>query len=97
MTSDVIKSHTLMATVEKACTAGVPDETMHFGLPDELNGAKAGLCMQELEKMVVHCGMDPVFNIIQQNGTEIDMLTEPGKLTKTNVDTWINDLTTDGV
>jgi hypothetical protein len=45
MTVDVIKSHSLMATVEKACTPGIPDENMHFGLPDEPNGDKVGLCM----------------------------------------------------
>jgi hypothetical protein len=39
ITVDVIKAHSLMATVEKACTAGIPDENMHFGLPDEPTGA----------------------------------------------------------
>jgi hypothetical protein len=41
--------------------------------------------------------MDPVFNVIQENGPAINMLKEPGKLTKTKVETWIKDLTTNGV
>ena len=94
ITVDVIKAHSLMATVEKACTAGIPDEGMHFDLPDEPTGAKVGLCLREFERIIIHCGMDLVFNIIQENGPAINMLKEPGKLTKTKVETWINDLTT---
>jgi hypothetical protein len=97
ITVDVIKAHSLMATVEKACTAGIPDESMNFGLPDEPTGAKVGLCLREFESIVIHCGMDHVFNIIQKDGPAINMLTEPGKLTRTKVETWINDLTTLGV
>ena len=86
-----------MATVEKACTTGIPDENLHFGLPDEPTGAKVGVCLREFETIVIHCGMDPVFNVIQKDGPTINMLKEPGKLTRTKVETWINDLTTLGV
>jgi hypothetical protein len=97
ITVDAIKAHSLVATVQKACTAGIPDENMHFGLPDELTGAKVGLCLRELERIIIHCGMDPVFKIIQENGPAINMLKEPGKFTKTKVETWIKYLTTLGV
>ena len=73
ITVDVIKAHSLMATVEKAYTAGIPDEGLHFGLPDEPTGAKVGLCLREFERIVIHCGMDPVLNIIQENGPAFNM------------------------
>ena len=94
---DVIKSHSLMAAVEKSCTAGLPDENLHFGLPDEPTGDKVGGCLREFDILVTHCGMEAVFHLIQEDGPNINMLKEPGKLTRLKVDLWVSDLTTRGV
>ena len=94
---DLIKSHALLATVEKTCTAGIIDENMHFGLADEPTGGKVGYCLREFETGLLHCGMEPVFRIIQEDGPDINMLKEPGKLTQLIVEIWVEDLTDRGV
>jgi hypothetical protein len=60
-TSDHLKACNAMAPVDQACKAGVVDEDLHFSLSSEPNGNKVSLCQTEIEKLVLECGMNPVF------------------------------------
>ena len=55
------------------------------------------LVIKEFTTFVYEAGMEGVFNIVLQDGSTLDMLTETGRLTSDIVETWCKDPTVDGV
>ena len=95
---DVLKNYQAVALIEKECIKGFRDQPeLLFSLPDESNGNMIVACITAFEDNMIAHGMESVFTIIKHDGTTVNMLQQPGMITASLVDTWTNDVLTDGV
>ena len=93
--ADPLKSHTAMANIEAKCVAGLSDQSdLLFCMKDEPNAHKFVSSIRSFEEVMALVGMEATFVIISSDGTKLNMLLEPGRLTLSIVDQWIKDLTT---
>jgi hypothetical protein len=92
--ADPIKNHQAMAPIEERCHRGLFSATTDplFSMADEPDADKTILSIKAFEKLVMYCGMDSVFYIVLDDGSKVNMLKEPGLVTKTMVDTWCEDV-----
>ena len=96
--ADVIKNHTAMTPIEVKCSTGLKDSPeLLFSTNEESNAGKVVPSLYAFKDSMVNCGMEGVFNIVQADGTKVNMLTSPGMVTTTMVGTWCDDLLTNGV
>ena len=87
-----------MAPIEVKCQAGLKDSPeLLFSTNEESNAGKVVPSLYAFKDSMVNCGMEGVFNIVQADGTKVNMLTSPGMVSTTMVDTWCADLLTNGV
>ena len=83
--------------IEEACKKGLSDTPeKHFGLVTE-KGPPLTASIQALETFVIDHGLEPAFQIIQHDGTVLNMLQNYGRLTSSIIDTWCNDALVLGV
>ena len=97
--ADPIKNHQAMAPIEERCRRGLSSATTDplFSMAGEPDADKTVLSIKAFEKLVMYCGMDSVFYIVLDDGSKVNMLKEPGLVTKTMVDTWCEDVLSKGV
>ena len=88
--ADPLKSHTALSSIETKCVAGLSEQTdLLFCMKDEPNAHKFVASIRALEEAFTLVGMEGVFAIIRPDGTTLNMLREPGRLTSSIVDDWI--------
>jgi len=88
--ADPLKSHTALSSIETKCVTGLSEQTdLLFCMKDEPNAHKFVASIRALEEAFTLVGMEGVFAIIQSDGTALNMLREPGRLTSSIVDDWI--------
>jgi hypothetical protein len=95
--ADPLKEYQAIKPVEEACNKGITEEKMQFCLKKETNASRLCLCIRNMEEHPQGLDMEPVYDIIVDDGETINMLQEPGLLMKEIVDTWIKDLTVNRV
>jgi hypothetical protein len=97
--ADPIKNHQAMAPIEERCRRGLSSATTDplFSMAGEPDADKTVLSIKAFEKLVMYCGMDSVFYIVMDDGSRVNMLKEPGLVTKTMVDDWCEDILSKGV
>jgi hypothetical protein len=88
-----------MAPIEERCCHGLFSVTTEplFSMAGEPHADKTVLSIKAFEKLVMYCGMDSVFYNVLDDGSKVNMLKEPGLVTKTMVDTWCEDVLSKGV
>jgi len=88
--ADPLKSHTALSSIEIKCVSRLSEQTdLLFCMKDEPNAHKFVASIRALEEAITLVGMEGVFVIIRPNGTMLNMLLEPGRLTSSIVDNWI--------
>jgi hypothetical protein len=93
-----LKAFQALNAVEEKCKAGLQSKgELVFGLPGETHYDKGALLLREMDDYLTNHGMEPVFQIVQSNGIVIDMLKQPGFVSTQLVESWIEDLTKNGV
>jgi hypothetical protein len=96
--TDVVKNLTALIPIEKFCVSGLKSNPLHhFCTQHESNAGNVVTVIRAMEKFMVSTGMDGVFNIIQHDGTCINMFQEPGLFTHSMVENWCGDLLHRGV
>jgi len=96
--TDVVKSFTAMAPIEDKHHLGRCDSpSLLFGIPNKPNANAVVSSITAFEERMVQHGMEVVFHVVTSNGTILNMLQEPGRCTSAIIDTWCNDLLTQGV
>ena len=91
-----LKECQAMKPVKETCNEGVIEAKTQVCLKNEANASRICLCIRNMEEHLQDLGMEPTCDIIADNEEHINMLQEPGLLTEEIVDTWIEDLTTNG-
>jgi len=92
---DPLKSHAAMANIETKCVAGLSDQcNLLFCMKDKANTHKFVSSIRAFEEAVSFVGMEAAFTIVHPDGSHLNMLLEPGRLTISIIDEWIQDLTT---
>ena len=93
-----LKGYQALLSIEEKCKGGLQAKgDFVFGLPGEKHHDKGALLLRELDELLTDARMEGVFHVVLPDGTMIDMLKQPGFVTKEMVETWIKDLTVDGV
>ena len=93
-----LKAFQALNAIEDKCKAGLQAKgTLVFGLPGETHFDKGALLLRELDEYMSYHGLEGVFQIVLSNGTMVDMLKQPGFVDTNLVESWIQDLTQDGV
>ncbi|CAB9529127.1 hypothetical protein SEMRO_2406_G326550.1 [Seminavis robusta] len=96
--TDVIKNHQALSPIELKCKEGLSDSPdLLFSLPGEPNADKVVPSLIALSEFMISVGMESVFRIIQTDGTQLDMLLQPGMVSSDIERTWHKDLTINGV
>jgi hypothetical protein len=96
---DDSKTYTALSALEDRCRGGIKSLSSagpFFCLDSETDAKHVITVIQSLKDYLETHGLDPVFNIVTATGT-INMLDQPSLLTKAVVDTWVQDLKTNGV
>ena len=95
--NDGLKSMQAISNNEEQCKQGLRVvTTVLFCRDTEEHGGKGAMVLKELDQYFMNHGMEAVFQIQTSTGT-LDMLKTPGLVTEEIVNTWIDDLTVDGV
>jgi hypothetical protein len=96
--TDVVKNLATIIPIEKYCTSGLKSNpTQHFCTQHEPNAGNIVSVIRAMEKFMISTGMDAVFNMIQPDGSNINMFQEPGLFTHSMVENWCGDLLARGV
>ena len=96
--TDVVKSLAAVIPIEKFCMAGLKaNPSHHFCTLHESNAGNIVSVIRAMEKFMISTGMDGVFNIIQADGSCINMFQEPGLFTHSMVKNWCVNLLSHGV
>jgi len=95
--TDVVKSFTAMVPIEDKCHLGLRDSpSLLFGMPNEPNANTVVSSITTFEERMIQHDMEAMFHIVTSDGT-LNMLQEPGRCTSAIIDTWCNDLLSQGV
>jgi len=95
--TDVVNSFTTMVPIEDKCHLGLRDSpSLLFGMPNEPNTNPVVSSITAFEERMIQHGMEAAFHIVTSDGT-LNMLQEPGCCTSAIIDTWCNDLLSQGV
>ena len=95
---DPSKDYQQMSLVETECRKGLAGTGKSlFCMTDEPDAKNIVTTLQNMEEDLEMKGLEGVFVIVKQDGTQINMLRQPGMYTEQDMRTWINDLTVDGV
>ena len=93
-----LKAFQALNAIEEKCKAGLEAKgTLVFGLAGETHFDKGALLLRELDEYMSYHGLESVFQIVLSNGAIVDMLKQPGFVDTDLVESWIKDLTQDGV
>lgn len=96
--TDAIKNHQHMHPIEDKCKQGLRDSPeLHFSLSHEPNANTIVSSIRAFEKLMINCGMDGVFTIIDKNVESISFLQQPGMINQRNLLDWCDDILTHGV
>jgi len=95
---DPVKTFALRTSIQTQVQGGLNGKGLtSFCLQSEPNAGKGMTALRHLSKLIPDFGLDGIFRIIQDDGSEIDMLKTPGFITPSIITNWQNDLTVDGV
>ena len=95
---DPSKNYQQMSLVETECRKGLGDTGKSlFCMTDEPDAKHIVTTLQNMEEDLQMKGLEGVFIIIKSDGSQINMLKQPGMYTEKDMRTWIKDLTEDGV
>jgi len=95
--TDVVKSFTAMAPIEDKCHLRLRDSpSLLFGMPNEPNANTVVSSITAFEERMIQHGMEAVFHVVTSDGT-LNTLQEPSRCTLAIIDTWCDDLLTQGV
>ena len=93
-----LKAFQALQSVEDKCKAGLQAKgTLVFGLQGETHFDKGALLLRELDECLTYNGLEGVFQIVNSDGTTIDMLKQPGFVSTDLVESWVKDLADLGV
>jgi hypothetical protein len=93
-----VKTFSIRTSIQTTVEEGLNGKKLTaFSLASEPNAGKGMVSIRHLDKLIPDIGLDGIFCIQKDDGTEINMLKTPGFVTQDLVDTWEKDLTTDGV
>jgi hypothetical protein len=95
--AEPLKEHQALKPVKEACNERITKEKMPFSLKREPNGSRLCLCIRNMEENLQDHAMEPICNIITNQGEVINKLHEPGLVTEEIVDEWLEDPTIIGV
>ena len=92
------KAYTQLTYIETECRKGLQDQPGPlFCMEDEPDAKLIVTTLQNLQELIELKGMEGVFNIVQRDGSTLNMLNKPGALTEQMVDEWVEDLRKNGV
>ena len=94
--TSTINDHKARAPIEAVCRAGLKPPRI-FCQSDESEAKMTIPTIVALQAYAIEHGLESVFCIVQDDGTEINMLETPGLVNLDMVKTWVTDLTVDGV
>ena len=97
---DHLKNHNAIKPIETSCETGLKDSSsLLFCTLQEPNAESSSfaLSLRALEQAIVKCGMEPVFHIVLDDGSTLNMFEEAGRVTSPIIEKWLKDLTKDGV
>ncbi len=95
---DPVKTFALRTSIQTQVQGGLNGKGLtSFCLQSEPNAGKGMTSLRHLFKLVPDFGLDGIFKIIQDDGSEINMLRTPGFVTSVLINRWQQDLTQDGV
>ena len=93
-----VKTFALKTSIQTHVQAGLNGKGLTpFSLSSEPNAGKGMTSLHHLFKFAPDFGLDGIFLIQQDDGSEINMLRTPGFVTTVLIDRWQQDLTVDGV
>ena len=102
ISTDPLKAHTQTKLVIDKVKKGInghPGNSsgLLFASPEEEHGDKFVPTFRCTVEYLKESGLEGVFVIIKRNGEQVDMLKNPGLVSKRILDHWIEDLKTNGV
>jgi hypothetical protein len=96
--TDAIKNHQHMHPIEDRCKQGLRDSPeLHFSLSHEPNAHTVVSSIRAFEKLMINCGMDGAFTIIDKNHETISFLQQPGMVNQRDLLSWCADISVNGV